>query len=640
MFRGIPSMILTAHQPVYLPWLGLFHKIALADTFVSFNQVQYLAKDWNNRNLIKAPQGPLWLTVPVLRKGYLEKTISEIEINNNEPWQRKHWRSLEGNYRRAPYFAKYADFFEDVYRREWRLLTDLNDTMLKWFLDTLGIRVRFLDASEYRFEGAKSALVLDMCRQLGASTYIFGALGKDYADVTAFERAGVGVVFQDYRHPEYPQQGGPFLPNLSVVDLLFNCGERSGEILMSGNLSKVALVRRDGRAARHAPSVGATSAGALGQTDGRPASSSGGPVEPPSGAPGPLSVLIRADASAAVGTGHVMRMLALGQALKDEGAGVTLGTVGTPDALVTRWEAEGIRVIQLRATHPDPRDAEATLALAGDCRADWVVVDGYDFDAAYHRRIRSAGHALLVVDDYAHRPEYDADVVVNQNISANDFAYRLPPYVRRLFGLPYVMLRREFRSARETLEPLREEARRVLVTLGGGDEHDVTGLVLDALALVTGRRLVVDVVVGVAYDHRGVLERRLAGSPHEVHLHINTAEMPRLMQQADMAVSGAGSTCWELAALGVPMCLVTLAENQRAIAEHLGALGAAVALGWYHELSAARVAETVSGLLHNPGLRQRLRSVCLPLIDGRGCERIISQLQLQRCAAGAPVSGR
>jgi UDP-2,4-diacetamido-2,4,6-trideoxy-beta-L-altropyranose hydrolase len=267
--------------------------------------------------------------------------------------------------------------------------------------------------------------------------------------------------------------------------------------------------------------------------------------------------------------------------------------------------------------------------LAGDCRADWVVVDGYDFDAAYHRRMRQAGHALLVVDDYAHLPEYDADIVLNQNICANGFTYRLPPYTRRLFGLSYVMLRREFRRAREALGPFREEARRVLVTLGGGDDHDVTGLVLDALALVTGSRLVVDIVVGVAYDHRVMLERRLAESPHEARLHINTAEMPRLMQQADIAVSGAGSTCWELAALGVPMCLVTLAENQRAIAEHLGALGAAVALGWYHELSAARVAATVSGLLHNPELRQRLREVCLPLIDGRGCERIVSELRVQ-----------
>lgn len=234
-------MILTAHQPVYLPWLGLFHKIALADSFVSFNQVQYLPKDWNNRNRIKTQQGPIWLTVPVLRKGYLEKTISMIEVNNNESWRRKHWRSILSNYRSAPYFAKYADFFEDVYQREWRLLTDLDEYMLRWFLDTLGLRVEFRSASDFDFQGEKSSLVLDMCRQLGAETYIFGALGRAYANLKEFEEASVRVVFQNYLHPEYLQQFGPFISNLSILDLLFNCGDASLEILMSKNITKDAL---------------------------------------------------------------------------------------------------------------------------------------------------------------------------------------------------------------------------------------------------------------------------------------------------------------------------------------------------------------------------------------------------------------
>jgi len=235
-------MILTAHQPVYLPWLGLFHKIALADTFVSFNQVQYLPKDWNNRNLIKTPRGPEWLTVPVMRKGYLEKSISEIEIAYDTPWRRKHWRTLHTNYRNAPYFARYADFFEDVYEREFKHLAELNDYMLRWFLDTLGIKVALDAASKHAFQGQKSDLVLDMCKTMGASTYIFGAMGADYADVAAFEQAGVHVKFQSYQHPRYAQAYGDFVPNLSIVDLLFNCGDSSLDILMSGNLTKVELI--------------------------------------------------------------------------------------------------------------------------------------------------------------------------------------------------------------------------------------------------------------------------------------------------------------------------------------------------------------------------------------------------------------
>jgi hypothetical protein len=226
---------------VYLPWLGLFHKIALADQFISFDQVQYQPKDWNNRNRIKTQQGPIWLSVPVLRKGYLERNISDIEINNVEPWARKHWRSLKLAYAKAPHFARYADFFEDTYARQWHTLVELNAYMLAWFLDTLGIKVPVRSAGEWQFQGEKSALVLDMCRQVGASQYIFGIQGRDYADVPAFTAAGVKAHFQDYRHPEYPQLHGAFTPYLSIVDLLFNCGDESRDILLSGNITRAQI---------------------------------------------------------------------------------------------------------------------------------------------------------------------------------------------------------------------------------------------------------------------------------------------------------------------------------------------------------------------------------------------------------------
>ena len=230
-------MILTAHQPVYLPWLGLFHKIALADAFVSFNGVQYLPRDWNSRNKIKTANGPTWLTVPVLRHGYREKTIREIEINNQEQWRRKHWNSLCLAYGKAPYFQQYAPFFEEVYKKDWQYLTELDEYLLGWFLETLGIRTAVLNAADFTFQGVKSDLVLDMCHQLKASVYIFGALGREYADVNAFEAAGVQPIFQEYQHPVYPQLHGNFQSHLSIVDLLFNCGDRSMEVLMSGNMS-------------------------------------------------------------------------------------------------------------------------------------------------------------------------------------------------------------------------------------------------------------------------------------------------------------------------------------------------------------------------------------------------------------------
>ena len=228
-------MILTAHQPSYLPWLGLFHKIALADKFVLFDQVQYVPKDWISRNVVKGPNGPILLTVPVLRKDYLGKKIVDIEIKNDLPWAKKHWMSIAQAYQKAPHFKRYAGFFEDVYKREWKLLADLDWHMLRWFVDTLGISTELSRAGEYNFSGTKSDLVLDMCVQMKADVYIFGIQGADYADRDMFASAGVTPYFQSYAHPVYRQNFGEFAPNMSVVDLLFNLGPDALDVIMSGN---------------------------------------------------------------------------------------------------------------------------------------------------------------------------------------------------------------------------------------------------------------------------------------------------------------------------------------------------------------------------------------------------------------------
>ena len=234
-------MILTAHQPVYLPWLGLFHKIALADAFVFFDQVQYVPKDYISRNSVKTNTGPTLLTVPVYTKGYLDKTIAQMEINNeSERWAEKHWKTILLNYKKAPYFNLYAGFFEDLYKKEWKLLADLNYYMLTWLLQQLGIKIPVLKAGDYTFKGSKSDLVLDMCLTLKANTYIFGKLGEDYADVQKFKERGVTPVFQQYNHPTYKQLYKDFIPNMSVIDLMFNEGPASLEIIMSGNIKTVA----------------------------------------------------------------------------------------------------------------------------------------------------------------------------------------------------------------------------------------------------------------------------------------------------------------------------------------------------------------------------------------------------------------
>ncbi|MDP4093174.1 MAG: WbqC family protein [Bacillota bacterium] len=235
-------MILTAHQPVYLPWLGLFHKIILSDSFCFFDDVQYQVRDWNNRNKIKTANGEVMLTVPVLTQDYRSKKIREIEINNTVDWSKKHWKSIYLSYKKAPFFSKYADFFEDMYNRQWIYLTDLCEYMLKFFLQELDINVKYYKASDIIFDGAKSELVLDMCKKLNADLYIFGALGKDYADQKEFNDKGIKLYFQDYKHPEYPQLWGSFISHMSVIDLIFNVGAlRAKEIIMEGNITRQEL---------------------------------------------------------------------------------------------------------------------------------------------------------------------------------------------------------------------------------------------------------------------------------------------------------------------------------------------------------------------------------------------------------------
>ncbi len=235
-------MILTAHQPTYLPWLAFFHKIALSDAFCSFDIAQYRRRGFN-RNTIKTAQGECFLTVPLLTHGYREKQICQMEINNATDWKSKHFKSLMVSYKHAPFWGRYADFFEDVYQRDWKYFSELTDYMLLWFLKELGIKARYCRASEMHFEGKGSDLVLDMCKKLKATRYIFGSFGKQYAKGEDFKDAGIKPYFQEYHYPNYPQQWGKFLPGLSMVDLLFNCGSKSLEVLMEGNMTKEELVK-------------------------------------------------------------------------------------------------------------------------------------------------------------------------------------------------------------------------------------------------------------------------------------------------------------------------------------------------------------------------------------------------------------
>ncbi len=227
-------MRVAVHQPQYLPWLGYFDKMDRADCFVLLDDVQFKKNEWQNRNRIRTPAGWQWLTVPVLHR--FPQRIAEVRIDAAVPWARKHLGALTGNYAGAPAYERHRRFFEDVYGRPWDRLLDLTLATLDYLTGALGIVTKVVLASALDLPPAASATdrLVAICRALGADIYLSGAGGSHYLDPSQFDRAAIRVEVQAFACPAYPQRFDGFEPNLSVVDLLFNCGAESLAILRGG----------------------------------------------------------------------------------------------------------------------------------------------------------------------------------------------------------------------------------------------------------------------------------------------------------------------------------------------------------------------------------------------------------------------
>lgn len=337
-------------------------------------------------------------------------------------------------------------------------------------------------------------------------------------------------------------------------------------------------------------------------------------------------LVIRADANTAIGSGHVMRCLALAQAWQDQGGAVAfVSEVSAP--LWKRLEAEGIEIHSVAAELGSMHDAEQLIEATRQLGARHVVVDGYHFGAAYQKRLKDARLRVLFVDDNGHAEHYSADVVLNQNIHASQSLYpRREPYTRLLLGSRYALLRREFQPWREWRRAIPGVARKVLVTMGGSDPDNVTLKVLRALEQVQLPDLEARVVVGGSNPHFAELERAAQHSPHTVRLERNVGDMPALMAWADVAVSAGGSTCWELAFMGLPSIVLVLADNQRMATEHLAQQDVVVNLGPFADLWVEAISEAIFRLLEDRGRRKHMSEAGWTLVDARGAERVATVL--------------
>ncbi len=340
-------------------------------------------------------------------------------------------------------------------------------------------------------------------------------------------------------------------------------------------------------------------------------------------------LLFRVDTDAVIGSGHVMRCLALAQAWHDTGGRAAFVMASESPAFTSRLEAERIDFYLCSEPPGSEQDALRTVELAVQHEVEWVVVDGYHFDELYQRTIKNSGLRLLFVDDYGHAGHYSADIVLNQNIYAAKQLYQYrEPYTRLLLGTDYALLRRDFLRWKTWRREISDIGTRVLVTLGGSDPENVTMKVVRLLQGLNIQGLEAAVVVGGTNRHYQELSEAFRNSQMPVRLEKNVIDMAELICWADIAVSAGGSTCWELAFLGLPNTILVLAENQLRIAEGLDRAGVSINLGPFEDCSEDKLRNALEELIGSKEKRKTMSRKGRRFVDGLGAGRVVRELGL------------
>lgn len=223
---------ITVLQPGFLPWLGFFDQMIRSDVFVYYDDVQFDKHGWRNRNRIKTPKGPAWLTVPVRHGGLHGQSILDVEIDNSKNWTRKIIATISQNYTRSPYCKTYVSELDELLcASTWDRLVDLDLHLIELMRRWLNVSTKTVRASELGIDGTQSGRLVALCRHFGADRYLSGNAAKDYLQQDLFDEAGISVVWQDYVHPLYRQLHGDFIPYLSALDLILNLGPESPAVI-------------------------------------------------------------------------------------------------------------------------------------------------------------------------------------------------------------------------------------------------------------------------------------------------------------------------------------------------------------------------------------------------------------------------
>ena len=350
------------------------------------------------------------------------------------------------------------------------------------------------------------------------------------------------------------------------------------------------------------------------------------------GVPGLIpDLIVRADAGSDLGLGHVVRSMALAQAWQDAGGAALLATTTRRDDLPASIELESTQVIPIAGRHPDPADVATVEQLILASPGAWVVCDGYHFDARYTRRLRRAGANVLVIDDQAEQPLYHADALLNQNLGAERLTYQFDTDPLSLLGPRFSLLPRAFARWRGRSPEIPDDPKCLLLTVGGSNEGGAIGKIVRACVHFLGRHSMRAVVLagpGAVTTAWTEVARTVGGTRLEIVS--NPSDIPSVMAAADIAVSSAGSTIWQLCFMGVPSVLMTVADNQKGIAQQLDAAGCAVDVGWHADLEESEFADTLERIFRDRATRARMSRKGQNLVDGRGVERVVAALSRSR----------
>jgi UDP-2,4-diacetamido-2,4,6-trideoxy-beta-L-altropyranose hydrolase len=322
-----------------------------------------------------------------------------------------------------------------------------------------------------------------------------------------------------------------------------------------------------------------------------------------------------------------MRCLALAEAWQDAGGDAVFAMAESTEALRSRLVSESWEVVPIASPPAASEDIQQTIAIARDRSCEWIVVDGYQFGANYQRGLKGSGTKVLFLDDYGHARQYSADVVLNQSVSAHSLFYsNRSEDTRLLLGPRYALLRREFGPWRDWKRTIPSVCHRMLVTMGGSDEHNVTATVLQAQCLLGEGDIEIVVLVGGSNPHVKDLRHQIAKKGLKIELLTNVSNVGELMARSDLAISAAGSTCWELCLLALPSLLIDTADNQTAIAKEMQKRECAIHVG-NRTVKPEAIAQALHSLIESVDRRRLLAENSRALVDGRGAARVVSILQ-------------